>query len=115
MKKVIKTLAIAGTVIAGIAIIFFIMLALSVNDFRREYRTSGNAIDAIVDELQRRRIVAIGEHHDRVNEQLFLAGNIQALYNAGVRYIFVEGAPPLVEDERYFYYVLSMVVHRMEV
>jgi hypothetical protein len=94
---------ITGVVIAGVAIIFLIMLALSINDFRKEYRTSGNAIDEIVKEFQH-RIIALGEHHDWVNEQLFLAGNVQALYNAGVRYIFAEGDLPLDEDYFVMFY-----------
>jgi hypothetical protein len=62
-----------------------------VNSFRREYNNSKNAIDTILNELQQCKIIAIGEEHTRVNEQLFLADNIEALYNAGVRYIFAEG------------------------
>jgi hypothetical protein len=56
-----------------------------VNSFRREYNNSVNAIDTILNELQQCKIIAIGEGHTRVNEQLFLANNIDALYNAGVR------------------------------
>ena len=97
MKKGIKTLVITSSIIAGIAIIYIALIALGVNQFREEYRISDNALDAIINELQYKKIIAIGEHHDRVNEELFLADNIQALYNAGVRYIFLEGGTPLNE------------------
>jgi hypothetical protein len=78
--------------------VLLITVALCVNDVRKAYLTSENAIDAIVNELQHGIIIAIGEGHERVNEQLFIADNIQALYNAGVRYIFAEGGASLEES-----------------
>ena len=106
MKKSVKALLITGAVILGIVVVFVILTALYFNDFRKEYRTSGNAIDRIVKEFQDRKIIAFGENHTRVNEQLFLANNLEALYNAGVRYIFIEGGDPesnIPSGETYFF------------
>ena len=91
MKRVAKVVTITGIVIFSVLNICLILIAFCINDVRKAYRNSGNAIDGILNELQHGKIVAIGESHERVNEQLFIASNIQALYNAGVRYLFVEG------------------------
>jgi hypothetical protein len=101
MKKSIKALTITGIVITDIIAICVIIAASYIISFRKEYRTSKNAIDEIINEFQYRKIIALGERHTRVNEELFIADNIQALYNAGVRYIFVEGGPPL--DGKYLF------------
>jgi len=86
-----KIILIAAIIVMVIVDVLLIAAVFCVNDVRKAYRASENAIDAIVNELQHSKIVAIGESHVQVNEQLFIAGNIQALYNAGVRYLFVEG------------------------
>ena len=98
MKKGIKVFAITGIIIFSILNACLILIAFCVNDARKAYRSSENAIDAIVNEFKHSKIIAIGEAHERVNEQLFIADNIQALYNAGVRYIFVEGGASLEES-----------------
>ena len=104
MKKGIKALVITGSVIAGIVFIYAILLAIYVSNFRREYRISENSIDAIVNELQHVKIIAIGESHDQIIEEMFIANNIQALYDAGVRYIFQEGGHvPTPSDDTYYF------------
>ena len=45
----------------------------------------------ILDALDQNKLVFIGEEHVKVNEELFLAENLQAFYDAGLRYIFIEG------------------------
>jgi len=85
-----KTILVAAVIVMVIIDIFLIAAVSAVNSFRKEYRNSENAINAILNELQYSKIIAIGETHTVVNEELFLANNIQALYNAGVRYIFIE-------------------------
>jgi hypothetical protein len=88
MKRIIK-----------VAVIIFIMIDIAliaavsyVNSFRKEYSNSKSVIDVILKELQNSKIIAIGENHNIINEELFIADNIQALYNAGVRYIFTESS-----------------------
>jgi hypothetical protein len=66
-------------VIFSLLNVCLILIALSINDVRKTYGTSENAIDAILNELQHCKILAIGENHEQVNEQLFIANNIQAL------------------------------------
>ncbi|MDR0636350.1 MAG: hypothetical protein LBF87_04655 [Treponema sp.] len=46
----------------------------------------------ILDALAQNKLVFIGEGHVEVNEELFLAENLQAFYDAGLRYIFVESS-----------------------
>jgi len=54
-----------------------------------------NAIDLLVDRLESQKIVIIGEDHNHVNDELFLAENMKKLYDAGVRYFFFEGGASL--------------------
>jgi hypothetical protein len=56
---------------------------------------SKNSIDLIIDEMENKKIIMFGEDHATVNEQLFIASNIKAFYDAGVRYIFLEGGSAL--------------------
>jgi len=86
MKRFIK----AAVIIVIVVDVLLIAAVLYVNSYRKEYLNSKNAIDFILDELQHSKIIAVGENHSVMNEELFLAHNIQALYNAGVRYIFTE-------------------------
>jgi tetratricopeptide (TPR) repeat protein len=51
-----------------------------------------DATDYIVNALAQDKLVFIGEDHFLVNEELFMAENLQAFYDAGLRYIFLEGA-----------------------
>jgi hypothetical protein len=44
----------------------------------------------ILDALAQNKLVFVGEYHTQLNEELFMAENMQAFYNAGLRYIFVE-------------------------
>ena len=52
------------------------------------------AIEAILEELKYSDIifVATSQSHYLLNDTIFLSSNLQFLYNAGVRYFFVEGA-----------------------
>jgi hypothetical protein len=45
----------------------------------------------ILDALAQNKLVFVGEDHAQVNEELFMAKNMQAFYDAGLRYIFLEG------------------------
>ncbi|GHU97738.1 hypothetical protein FACS189483_04580 [Spirochaetia bacterium] len=45
----------------------------------------------ILDEIALRKIIFIAEQHEEVNPILFMAENIADFYNAGVRYLFLEG------------------------
>ncbi|MDR1399888.1 MAG: hypothetical protein LBJ41_08205 [Treponema sp.] len=59
------------------------------------YHKSPEPSDAkqyIIDALTQNKLVFIGKDHAQVNEELFMAENLQAFYDAGLRYIFVEGA-----------------------
>jgi hypothetical protein len=93
-----KIILITAIIVMAIVNVLLIVAVLCVNDVRKAYRVSENAIDAIVNDLQHGKIVAIGEAHEQINEQLFIANNIQALYKAGVRYIFAEGGASLEES-----------------
>jgi len=55
---------------------------------------SPNAIEAILEKLEYSDIifVATSQSHYLLNDTIFLSSNLQLLYNAGVRYFFVEGA-----------------------
>jgi len=55
---------------------------------------SPNAIEAILEKLEYSDIifVATSTSHYLINDAIFLSSNLQHLYNAGVRYFFVEGA-----------------------
>jgi hypothetical protein len=44
----------------------------------------------ILDALAQNKLVFVGEDHTQINEELFMAENMQAFYDAGLRYIFVE-------------------------
>jgi hypothetical protein len=52
---------------------------------------SETAIDAVIENYKNTKIILLGEEHATVNEQLFVAGNIQKLHDAGFRYLFLEG------------------------
>jgi tetratricopeptide (TPR) repeat protein len=45
----------------------------------------------ILDALAQNKLVFIGENHAQVSEEIFMAENMQAFYDAGLRYIFGEG------------------------
>jgi hypothetical protein len=51
----------------------------------RALLSAQNAVDFLVDSLERQNIIMIGENHSYVNEELFLSQNIKKLYDAGVR------------------------------
>ena len=55
---------------------------------------SPNAIEAILEKLEYSDIifVATSQSHYLLNDTILLSSNLQLLYNAGVRYILVEGA-----------------------
>jgi hypothetical protein len=54
-----------------------------------------NSIDGLINELQNKKIVMIGETHVLTNEELFIAANLKKLHEAGVRYFFIEGGSTL--------------------
>ena len=66
-------------------------LAKKINDI---LSNSPNAIKAILEKLEYSDIifVATSQSHYLLNDTIFLSSNLQLLYNAGVRYILVEGA-----------------------
>jgi tetratricopeptide (TPR) repeat protein len=49
-----------------------------------------DAADYIVNALEQNKLVFIGEDHSIVNEEIFMAENLQAFYDVGLRYIFRE-------------------------
>ena len=75
---------------------------------------SPNAIEAILERLEYSDIifVATSQSHYLLNDTKYLSSNLQLLYNAGVRYFFVEGAVgegskygwPKEKDPAYPYY-----------
>jgi len=75
---------------------------------------SPNAIEGIFEKLEYSDIifVATSQSHYLLNDTIFLSSNLQLLYNAGVRYFFVEGAIgesykygwPKEKDSAYPYY-----------
>jgi hypothetical protein len=67
-----------------------------------------DALSYIGDEIRTKRIIFIGESHPIVNEELFIAENIRAFYDAGVRYLFDESGIPdylAIGDENYFFFM----------
>jgi hypothetical protein len=67
-----------------------------------------DALAGMLGELENRRILFIGESHPIVNEELFIAENIGALYDAGVRYLFDESGIPdyrAIGGEGYQFYM----------
>jgi hypothetical protein len=75
------------------AIIFAVVSlgGCSNNQQPENYIVSENSIDALLKELENKKVIFIGEYHDLVNEELFVANNLRKLYDSGVRYIFLEG------------------------
>jgi len=61
-------------------------------NFKNVAIASETAIDAVIEDFKNANIILLGEYsHSTVNEQLFVANNIQKLYDAGFRYLFLEG------------------------
>jgi hypothetical protein len=66
------------------------------NEISNAYNNKSiNSIDGVVQELKSKKVIFMNEDHTGLNEEIFLAANIPALYNAGLRYLFFEGGPLL--------------------
>jgi hypothetical protein len=60
------------------------------------------AADKISEIFEEKKIIFLSEKHSDVAPILFLAENIKLFYDAGVRYLFLEGKlPPLPDSENY--------------
>jgi hypothetical protein len=67
-----------------------------------------DAVAYICEEIKNKKILCIGESHPIVNEELFIAENIRAFYDAGVRYLFDESGIPdyrTIGDEQYVFFM----------
>lgn len=53
-------------------------------------KTSKTAEIQILEDLQSKRVIFLGENHDDVFPILFLTKNLEKFYNAGVRFLFLE-------------------------
>jgi hypothetical protein len=60
----------------------------------RAIRDAPSAREYMVGLIKSRKLVFLGELHTTVDPILFLAGNLRAFYDAGLRYLFYEGALP---------------------
>ena len=65
-----------------------------------------DADDYIVELINSHRLVFISENHSIVNPILFLSENLEKFYNAGTRYLFLEGGMSIVPDsENYNFFM----------
>jgi hypothetical protein len=60
----------------------------------RAIRGAPAAREYMIDLIKSRKLVFLGELHNTVDPILFLAGNLRAFHEAGLRYLFYEGAIP---------------------
>jgi hypothetical protein len=60
----------------------------------RAIRGAPAAHEYMIDLIKTKKLVFLGELHSTVDPILFLAGNLRAFYEAGLRYLFYEGAMP---------------------
>jgi hypothetical protein len=81
----------------------------TVNKLKSVVVASETTIDAVIDDFKRAKIILLGEDHVTVNEELFVANNIQKLHDAGFRYLFLEGGADLInylpESDGYGFYM----------
>jgi hypothetical protein len=63
-------------------------------EFQELTNSAVNPIDFILSELSHKKIIFISENHMWTNEEEFLADSIESFYEAGVRYLFLEGGIP---------------------
>ena len=64
-----------------------------------DLRNEKVALDQILEDLQSKKVIFIGENHDDVFPIIFCTRNLEAFYNAGLRYIFLEsGDDGLLDD-----------------
>lgn len=94
--------------------LFFVMFLISCNscDTKNLFKyadenlnQSHDAANSICREIQNKKVVFISELHNVVNTYQFLSENMRRFYDAGVRYIFIEGGDPdsfMEESETYF-------------
>jgi hypothetical protein len=94
-------------------IISIIILGLSlpiIQDSKNIYTAlKKESITTLLEELEHKKILFIGEDHIIINEELFLAENLQKFYDTGVRYIFVESNPDLdifIPGSKNYYFLL---------
>lgn len=72
--------------------------SLSPERIAEKIAAAPDAGDYIVNSIRDGKIVFLYEAHDKVNPILFLAGNIDRFYDAGVRYVFFEGGLTALPD-----------------
>jgi len=70
-----------------------------------DLRMEKDAAEQIVEDIKNKKIVFIGNDHNGAFQALFLKENLSTFYNAGVRYIFLEGDANhyLTEHEDYYF------------
>ena len=109
MKKIIAIIILVITLVSGCSNNDIFSENTVFNELKNEYDISANSIDAVLNELKHKKIVLFGESHVTVNEQLFISNNIKKLYDAGVRYLFVEGGVTLDDSlpggANYYFYM----------
>ena len=73
-----------------ILIICFLSLFISCKT-KFDLRGEKDAVEQIVEDIKSKKIVFFGNNHDGAFQSLFLKEHLDAFYEAGVRYIFLEG------------------------
>ena len=94
--------------------VFFVFLLISCDNYDTKklfkyadenLNKNHDAANLVCKEIQSRKIVFISELHNEINPYIFLSENMQNFYDAGVRYIFIEGGNPeafMKQTEPYF-------------
>ncbi|MDR1400545.1 MAG: hypothetical protein LBJ41_11535 [Treponema sp.] len=76
---------------ACVALLFCRVTSVSAAALYQKESELPDARQYILDALAQNKLVFIGENHELVNEELFMAENLQSFYDAGLRYLFEEG------------------------
>jgi hypothetical protein len=79
-------------VVVAVAVLFFPLASVSAAAKVEKARPLPDAKEYILNALAQNKLVFIGEDHALVNEELFMAENLQAFYDAGLRFLIREGA-----------------------
>lgn len=75
---------------------FFVLFIIMLTSCKRIFNLSHDIspVDKIIDDLQNKKVIFIGENHSDVYPVIFMTENIQKFYDMGVRYLFLEGGCP---------------------
>ncbi|MDR2150465.1 MAG: hypothetical protein LBO67_06550 [Spirochaetaceae bacterium] len=75
-----------------VLLLFLQTIPVSASAVFQKARELPDAKDYILDALAQNKLVFVGEDHNIVSEELFMAENLQAFYDAGLRFLIREGA-----------------------